>query len=50
MCKWAEENKMLETNVKLRANNGTVITPVGVLKVNVKYKNMLKRLDLYIVK
>ncbi|CAI6346892.1 unnamed protein product [Macrosiphum euphorbiae] len=37
------------TDVNLKAYNGSIIIPIGILKVKVKYKNQWKSLSLYIV-
>jgi len=38
-----------KTDVNLKAYNGSIIIPKGILKVKVKYKNQWKSLSLYIV-
>jgi len=42
-------NSLEGTDVNLKAYNGSIIIPVGILKVKVKYKNHFELLSLYII-
>lgn len=39
-----------KANISLRAYNDTIIEPVGMVSINIKYENQLEKLNIYLVK
>lgn len=42
-------DKIERTDVNLKAYNGSIIIPVGIFKVKIKYKDHFESLSLYVV-